>query len=349
MQVQVAHIAAELARRRDAHQRVHVGAVHVHPPAVLVHERAQLLDLRLEHAVRARVGDHHAGEVGAVLLALGLQVGQVDVAVLVAARHDHLHAGHLRARGVGAVGGGGDQADVAVALALAFVEGLDREQARVFALRAGVGLQADARVAGGLAQPGAQLLVEFRVALQLVGRRERMDVREFRPGDRDHLARGIELHRAAAQRDHAAVQREVLVGQRADVAQHAGLGVVGVEHRVREEVAGAAQLLRDQRLHAFLERGERRQRPGPRARRSSTAARCRRAWSSRRARCTGTRPSKRAGWLASSGRGRPAPGCERRSSGSGCRRRRPGAARSRAAPGPWRGWPCSWPRAARCA
>ena len=52
---------------------------------------------------------------------------------------------------------------------LGFVEGLDRQQAGVFALRAGVGLQADAGVAGGLAQPGAQLRVELGVALQLLG------------------------------------------------------------------------------------------------------------------------------------------------------------------------------------
>ena len=55
-----------------------------------------------------------------------------------------------------------------MALAARGVVGLDGQQAGVFALRAGVGLQADAGVAGGLAQPGAQLLVQLGVALQLV-------------------------------------------------------------------------------------------------------------------------------------------------------------------------------------
>jgi hypothetical protein len=50
------------------------------------------------------------------------------------------------------------------------VVGLDGQQAGVFALEPGVGLQADAGVARGLAQPGAQLLVQQAVALQLVGR-----------------------------------------------------------------------------------------------------------------------------------------------------------------------------------
>ena len=53
VQVQVAHVAAELARRGHADQRVHVGAVHVDPAAVAVHQRAQLLHAGLEHAVGA--------------------------------------------------------------------------------------------------------------------------------------------------------------------------------------------------------------------------------------------------------------------------------------------------------
>jgi hypothetical protein len=158
VQVQVAHVAAELARRGHAHQRVHVGAVHVDAAAVLVHDRAQLLHLHLEHAVRARVGDHDAGEVGAVLLALRPQVAEVHVAVLIARGHHHLHAGHLRAGRIGAVRRGRDQADVAMRLAAARVPRLDRQQARVFTLRAGIRLQADAGIAGGLAQPRAQLL-----------------------------------------------------------------------------------------------------------------------------------------------------------------------------------------------
>ena len=241
VQVQVAHIATELAGRGHAHQGVHVGTVYVDTPAVLVHQLAELLDLRLEHAMCAGVGDHHRGQVGAVLLALGLQVGHVDVAVLVALGHDHLQADHLGAGRVGAVGTGRDQADVAVALALGAVVGLDDQKTGVFALRSGVGLQADAFVAGGLAQPVAQLLVQQLVACQLVGGCKRVHARKLGPGDGDHLAGGVEFHGAAAQWDHAAVQRQVLVGQLADVAQHAGLGVVAVEDRVRQEGAGAAQ------------------------------------------------------------------------------------------------------------
>jgi hypothetical protein len=101
--------------------------------------------------------------------ALGLQVGEVDVAVLVALGDHDLHAHHLRRGRVGAVRALRDQADVALRLAAAGVPGADGQQTGVLALGPGIGLQADAGVAGGLAQPAAQLRVELGVAGQLVG------------------------------------------------------------------------------------------------------------------------------------------------------------------------------------
>ena len=85
-----------------------------------------------------------------------------------------------------------------------------------------------------------ELIDHFAVADRLLGRRERVNLAELGPRDRQHLGRRIELHRARAERDHRAVEREVLVGEAADVAQHLGLAVVGVEHRMREHVAAAA-------------------------------------------------------------------------------------------------------------
>ena len=170
----------------------------------------------------------------------------------VAAGDHDFHADHLGAGGVGAVGGRRDQADRAVALAPGPLPGLDHEQAGILPLAAGIGLQADAGIAGGLAEPVAELAFQDPIALQLVGGGERVDVRELRPGDRDHLAGGVEFHRAAAQRDHAAVEREILVAQRADVAEHRGFAVVRVEDRMREEVARPPQCGRDQRLDALF-------------------------------------------------------------------------------------------------
>jgi hypothetical protein len=47
--------------------------------------------------------------------------------------------------------------------------------------------------------------------------------------------------------DHRAVEREVAVGELAQVPQHLGLGVVLVEHRVREVLARAREAGRDRR------------------------------------------------------------------------------------------------------
>ena len=74
-----------------------------------------------------------------------------------------------------------------------------------------------------------------------------MDGRELGPRHRLHLGGGVELHGARAQRDHGPVERHVVVGQPAQVAQHLGLGAVGVEHRVGEELAGAGLGVRDAR------------------------------------------------------------------------------------------------------
>jgi hypothetical protein len=100
---------------------------------------------------------------------------------------------------------------------------------------------------------------QLREALRLVPRRERVDAVEAAPADRHHLARGIQLHRAAAERDHGVAQREVPRLEALDVAQHLGLGVVPVEHRVREVRARARQRLRDgaRRLHADVVQHER--------------------------------------------------------------------------------------------
>ena len=73
-----------------------------------------------------------------------------------------------------------------------------------------------------------------------------MDVGELWPGDGDHLAGGIELHGATAQRDHAAVQGQVLVAEAADIAQHGGFGVMGVEDRVAQIGRAALQGFGDQ-------------------------------------------------------------------------------------------------------
>ncbi len=73
------------------------------------------------------------------------------------------------------------------------------------------------------------------VAFRLVGRAERVQLGEFRPGDRDHLGGGVQLHGAGAQRDHRLVQGQILALQGVHVAHHLGFAVVAVKHRMGED------------------------------------------------------------------------------------------------------------------
>ncbi|MNM52925.1 hypothetical protein D3C81_640150 [compost metagenome] len=232
VQVQVRHVATELARGAQADHGVHVGAIQVHLAAVLVNDVADAGDGIFEHAVGRGVGDHQRSQLRPVLLGLELQVGDIDVATLVAVDHHHPHAGHLRRGRVGAMGRRRDQAYIAPCLATAGVVGADRQQAGILTLGTGIGLQRHGVIAGGRAEHGLQFIGQLAVTLRLLSRGEWVQGAELGPGDRDHLAGGIELHGARAERDHAAVQGQVLVGQAAQVAHQFGFAMVAVEHRV---------------------------------------------------------------------------------------------------------------------
>ena len=219
-----------------------------------------------------------------VLLDLPVQVGQVDVAVVVAGHHDHPHArpsprwprwcrarwtGSGRRRGAPRPARGGTRGSPAARPA--------HPASRRWAARS-PRRSRSARPAS----PPAGRSASRSPAVCAAGANGWMSANS-RPGDRLHLGGGVELHRARAERDHAAVQRVVHVGQPAQVAQHRRLGAVRVEHRVRQEVACAAQ-----RAGSAVG-GQLGPRPGtPNA--ASTARTCVRPWSSRRRR---RRPGRR--------------------------------------------------------
>ena len=88
----MADIRADIAGPAQADLGVHVGAVHVNLAAVFVDDIADVFDARFEHAMRAGVGDHDGGEIFLVLFCLFLQVGHVDIAVIVAGDRHHFQA-----------------------------------------------------------------------------------------------------------------------------------------------------------------------------------------------------------------------------------------------------------------
>ena len=121
------------------------------------------------------------------------------------------------------------------------------EEAGIFALAAGVGLQRYRVEAGDLGQPCLELVEHRGVAFHVRRRGERMQAAHRRPAHRHHLGCRVELHRAGAERDHGAVERKVLVGQPAQEAHHLGFGAILVEDRLGQETV-AAGLARQRRL-----------------------------------------------------------------------------------------------------
>ena len=83
------------------------------------------------------------------------------------------------------------------------------EEPRVLALGARVRLQGDRGEAGDLAEPALEVGEQLVVAAGLLGGGEGVELPELGPGDRDHLRRRVELHRAGAERDHRVGEREV--------------------------------------------------------------------------------------------------------------------------------------------
>ena len=175
-----------------------------------------------------------------MLFSLGLEVGDVNVAIVVTGNDNDFQIAHLRGSRVGSVRRTRDQADFAMAFATAGMVAADRHDTGVFALRTGVRLHTDGVEPGDDSEPAFQAADHFHVALRLIDRSEGVNVAELRPGDRNHFTGGVELHRAGAERDHRVIERQILVLQTLEVAQHFVLGVIAVEHRVREDRVGTA-------------------------------------------------------------------------------------------------------------
>ena len=239
------HVGAELARLRQTDHRIQVGPVEIDLPARAMDKVADVGDAILEHSMRRRVGDHQCAEVVAVLVDLGSQVVDVDVAPFVA-RDDHdLEARHDRARRVGAVGRGRDEAHSALEITATAVIGANCEEPCVLALRARVRLQRNRVIAGDRAQPFLEIREQLQIARCLVDGCERVDRRELGPADRRHLRRCVELHRARAERDHRPVERDVAIAQVPQVTEHRRLGVMRMEDLVDQVRSGARERRRN--------------------------------------------------------------------------------------------------------
>ena len=229
------------ARAGESDLGVHVGPVHVHLPAVGVNHLRHFKDRTLKHPVGGRVGDHQGPEVLAVLLGFGAQVVDVDVAVLVASDHHHLHARHDGAGWVGAVRAVGNQTDVAVAFPTCCMERPDHHQPGKFTLGAAVGLEGNPGKTCDFSQIALKLGEHGAGAFRLVCGTERVQLRKCRPRDGDQFGRRVQLHGARPERNHGVGQAQVFVLQMLDVPHHLRLGAVAVEDGVVEVIHRAGQ------------------------------------------------------------------------------------------------------------
>ena len=163
---------------------------------------------------------------------LQTQIIHIHIALGVAGDRHHAHAGHHGTGRIGAMGTGGDQTHIAVALAAGLMPGTDHQQTRKLPLGAGIGLQRHPSKPRQGRQPALQIPRHLLIALELICGSKRMDGAEFTPTHRRQLRRSIELHGAAAERDHAVHQREVLADQTLDVAQQLRFAAVAMKHRL---------------------------------------------------------------------------------------------------------------------
>ena len=157
VQIEMADIGPDVTGRGQPDLSVHVGTVHVNLATMMVNRGADILDRGFEYPVGGRVGDHKRGQIGGVQLGLCIEISHVDITFLIASNRHDFQSAHGGTRRIGAMGAGGDQADVAVGVAAGFVISADGEQAGIFTLRAGIGLERDGGKTGDLGEPIFQI------------------------------------------------------------------------------------------------------------------------------------------------------------------------------------------------
>ena len=122
--------------------------------------------------------------------------------------------------------------------------GPNRQKPGVFPLGSGIGLERHGCKAGNRSKPALQISRQPLVAGRLGRRSKGMQLAKRRPTHGRQFRRRVQLHRAAAQRDHAVHQGEVLADQPLDVAQEFGFTAVVVKHGLAQPWPLAQRQLR---------------------------------------------------------------------------------------------------------
>ena len=232
VQVQMADIGTKGPRTAQTHLCIEVGAIEVHLTAMAMHQLADAANAGLEHAVGGGVGDHQRRQAVGMLRRASRQILLIDVAVVIAGHRHHLETRHHGTGGIGAMGTGGNQTDIAMVVTSGAMPGPDHEQPGVLPLGTGIGLQRHGCKTRERRKPGFQLLGQALVTQGLCSRGEGVQPGKGRPAHGQQLSGRVELHRAAAERNHPVHQREITTHQALDVTHQLGLAAIAVEHRL---------------------------------------------------------------------------------------------------------------------
>ena len=214
------HVDAHVGRTHLPDEGVEVRAVEVEERSLRVDAPGDLEDLLLEDAERVRNGDHQGRD---VLVQLRVQRGEVHRPPRRGVDLHHLVAGEVRRGRVRAVSRVGDE-DVAACVPPRHVGRPDHQRARQLAVRAGRGLERDARKAGEdlerLLEAPHHLEVSLREVLRGVGVR----LVEPREARRLLVQPRVVLHRARAERVERRVDGEVQPREAREVPDDVHLG-----------------------------------------------------------------------------------------------------------------------------
>ncbi len=190
------HVDAEIARPRDPHQGVHIGAVHVKLGALGVQDSGHFHDVLLEHPEGVRIGHHQRRH---IFIDRAGQRLQIHHPPLIRANVLDRVAGHGGGRRIGAVRGIRNQ-HLLPRVAPRSQQRPYQQNPRQFPVRAGRGLQRDRVHPGDFFEHrferGHDLHGALAERLGLIGMRPRQpfDTRRLLVDAR------VVLHRAGAQR-----------------------------------------------------------------------------------------------------------------------------------------------------
>jgi len=141
VKVEMRNISPDVAIAGETHERVQVGAIDIDLTTSLMDSIRDVLDPRFIHSVGRGIGDHQGRKLIAVLGNLGTHIINVDVASVVTRHDHHFHSRQHSACGVGAVGAGRNQADIAVIITAGAVIPPNGQEPGIFTLTPCIGLE----------------------------------------------------------------------------------------------------------------------------------------------------------------------------------------------------------------